>query len=399
MTTPNTSAEMLSLMRQMQTIRSRIASAIKAGKSQSGIDVYKEGLNALQARAGELKAPEVHPGRTAISRTRLSRGARAALTSALERGDTVLDYGSGLGDDVRLLGKEGFDVRGFDPHHGPKGAPGSADVVLLSNVINTIPERAERIGVLRRAFGLANKALVVSAYCEPAPQSKSACYDGWCSTTDTFQAHGDHGWLMDHIKEALGQDITAQKLGSCLIKIDATKPRNPAHERVLIISCGSAKRQGTHRAQDLYTGWVFVEAAHHARRTGHPWYIISAKHGLLRPGDEIECYNAYLGDLSAAQRRKWARPVVEQLLALHPEATVEIHAGEHYAKAIKQVSDGRMSICWATQSMNFGQRRAFYVEDRRLHDAIAAKRAKGASAQQIKALEDKLRRHRHAACA
>ena len=49
-------SQLLTLMGQMQTIRSRIANAIKAGKAQSGINIYKAGLKSLQERASELKA-------------------------------------------------------------------------------------------------------------------------------------------------------------------------------------------------------------------------------------------------------------------------------------------------------------------------------------------------------
>lgn len=47
--------DLLKIMAQMQVIRGRIANAIEAGKAQSGIDAYQEGLKALQKRVGELK--------------------------------------------------------------------------------------------------------------------------------------------------------------------------------------------------------------------------------------------------------------------------------------------------------------------------------------------------------
>ena len=55
-TTADVQEQLLKLMGQMQVIRERIANAIKAGKSQSGIDVYQAGLKALQKRADGLKA-------------------------------------------------------------------------------------------------------------------------------------------------------------------------------------------------------------------------------------------------------------------------------------------------------------------------------------------------------
>ena len=56
LTKADVQGQLLALMGQIQTIRERIANAIEVGKAQSGIDVYKEGLNALQERAKALKA-------------------------------------------------------------------------------------------------------------------------------------------------------------------------------------------------------------------------------------------------------------------------------------------------------------------------------------------------------
>ena len=53
---PDVQSQLLEVMGQMQTIRERIANAVKAGKAQSGIDVYQAGLEALQERAKALKA-------------------------------------------------------------------------------------------------------------------------------------------------------------------------------------------------------------------------------------------------------------------------------------------------------------------------------------------------------
>ena len=57
-------SELLEIMGQIQIIRERIANAIKAGKSQSGIDVYQAGLKALQKRAKALKANMCAGGQT-----------------------------------------------------------------------------------------------------------------------------------------------------------------------------------------------------------------------------------------------------------------------------------------------------------------------------------------------
>lgn len=43
------------------------------------------------------------------------------------------------------------------------------------------------------------------------------------------------------------------------------------------------------------------------------WFILSAKYGLLPPDQVIQPYNATLNDMTAEERRGWARKVADQL--------------------------------------------------------------------------------------
>nr|WP_209005130.1 DUF6884 domain-containing protein [Anaeromyxobacter diazotrophicus] len=44
-----------------------------------------------------------------------------------------------------------------------------------------------------------------------------------------------------------------------------------------------------------------------------PWFILSAQYGLLEPDAEVEPYERTLNTMAVAQRREWARRVLEQL--------------------------------------------------------------------------------------
>ena len=62
--------------------------------------------------------------------------------------------------------------------------------------------------------------------------------------------------------------------------------------RVTLIQCTNTKRTGRHKAKDLYDeSNYFCIMREWARSTGNPWFILSAKHGLLEPMREIEDYN------------------------------------------------------------------------------------------------------------
>ena len=62
--------------------------------------------------------------------------------------------------------------------------------------------------------------------------------------------------------------------------------------RVTLIQCTNAKRSGTHKAKDLYDESAYFRIMREwARSTGNPWYILSAKHGLVSPEQVISDYN------------------------------------------------------------------------------------------------------------
>ena len=102
--------------------------------------------------------------RTAIVRGDLSRPTRLTVwLGLLHEGERFFDYGCGRGEDVAGLRKMGFDASGWDPYFRPDEAVRDADVVNIGYVVNVIADPSERRETLRRAWGHAGKALVVSA--------------------------------------------------------------------------------------------------------------------------------------------------------------------------------------------------------------------------------------------
>lgn len=100
---------------------------------------------------------------TAIGRTTLSVAARQAVVDGeVNPATSVLDYGSGRGDDLRGLREMRLRVHGWDPFYAPEEAPRPSDVVLLTYVLNVIEDPDERRQALRRAWELAERLLVVT---------------------------------------------------------------------------------------------------------------------------------------------------------------------------------------------------------------------------------------------
>ncbi len=149
--------------------------------------------------------------RTALQRNGLSRPIRLILDDGLVRPDgRLLDYGCGYGEDLRQLRARGIPCDGWDPVHRPGGSREPADVVNLGYVVNVIEDPQERAEVLRNAWELAQRLLVVSArlVAEAKPaQGTSSFEDGYVTRLGTFQKLYQQHELRTWIEQTLGRDV------------------------------------------------------------------------------------------------------------------------------------------------------------------------------------------------
>src|SRR5688572_26463183 len=128
--------------------------------------------------------------RTAISRHTLSRPMRRAQESGLITPSTsVFDYGSGKGGDLAILKSLGIECEGWDPIHRPNVVRQESDVVNLGYVVNVIENASERADVLKMAWALARRLLIVAARTtvEAKGMNHREFSDGCLTGRDTFQ--------------------------------------------------------------------------------------------------------------------------------------------------------------------------------------------------------------------
>jgi len=93
---------------------------------------------------------------------------------------------------------------------------------------------------------------------------------------------------------------------------------------VSLIQCTDSKRDTTAPARDLYDESGYFRAMRSwADAAGRPWFILSAKHGLVRPDAKLEPYDAF--GLSADQAAEIAR-----FFGNHETHTVYVCAGRSY---------------------------------------------------------------------
>jgi ATP adenylyltransferase len=82
---------------------------------------------------------------TVKERSQASFPVRHLLRAGRIRG-RLLDFGSGLGEDIVFLYQRGFDVSGYDPHYAPDLPQGKFDTILCLYVLNVLlPEEQAHV--------------------------------------------------------------------------------------------------------------------------------------------------------------------------------------------------------------------------------------------------------------
>jgi hypothetical protein len=85
-------------------------------------------------------------------------------------------------------------------------------------------------------------------------------------------------------------------------------------KRIVLISCVSKKRDHRSKAKDLYISALFMKNLEYARQLKpNMIFILSALHGLLDLGTEIEPYDKTLNKMSSQERKSWSKVVLDQL--------------------------------------------------------------------------------------
>jgi len=102
-----------------------------------------------------------------------------------------------------------------------------------------------------------------------------------------------------------------------------------------LVASVSPKRSRPAPARDLYRSAWFLEARRYVEAQGGPWFILSARHGLVAPQQTLAPYNQTLNGPPIATRRAWAALVQAQMDQLMPEADrVVVLAGLMYRELL-----------------------------------------------------------------
>lgn len=128
-----------------------------------------------------------------------------------------------------------------------------------------------------------------------------------------------------------------------------------------LVSCGAKKLPHAALAKDLYISDRFRKTRRLVEREDWPWFILSAKHGLLDPERKIEWYDMTLDTMSAQARRDWARRVMNALEPhLSGARSVVIFAGENYRRHLApELRDRNIEVHVPVEGLRQGQQLAW----------------------------------------
>jgi hypothetical protein len=143
------------------------------------------------------------------------------------------------------------------------------------------------------------------------------------------------------------------------------KPKSPGssdfmkkkNKTVYLVSCVKTKKSKKTQAQDLYQGNWFTKARAYVEQKGSPWFILSAKYGVLPPTKKIKPYEKTLLHMKVGERKAWAAKVQDQLDELVPSkcTRVVILAGSKYREfLLSYLTDRFDSVKIPLKGVTFG---------------------------------------------
>lgn len=98
----------------------------------------------------------------------------------------------------------------------------------------------------------------------------------------------------------------------------------------IIIACGSKKLSHPAKAKDIYVGSLFRGARRAAEATGLPWFIMSAKYGIIPPDQTIEPYDMTYGKTTG--KKAWE--ISEQIQRLGMSRPIWALVPARYAQVL-----------------------------------------------------------------
>lgn len=111
---------------------------------------------------------------------------------------------------------------------------------------------------------------------------------------------------------------------------------------------------------------MFARRRRYADAVGRPWYVLSARLGLVGPDEVIAPYDLHLAAQPASYRTAWGLFVVEQLRLQRDRLAglvVEVHAGDASVSAVRRPLEAAGAVVLdPVNARSMGETLAWYDE-------------------------------------
>jgi hypothetical protein len=204
---------------------------------------------------------------------------------------------------------------------------------ILEECVGQLDEpfrRSEIIGWFRRHHPDVNESTLAAHVQAATANATNRAQNNPLGARPPLLRRVDHGLyvragLEPADREAVKVTLEAQTLAS----LDAD---------VVLVGCVRTKRAVPSAASELFVSPLFEGRRRYAVASGLPWYILSAKFGLLAPDDVIGPYDVYLADQGPGYKKAWGEFVTAQLERHEHDLTgrtIEVHAGAAYVDPLR----------------------------------------------------------------
>lgn len=207
---------------------------------------------------------------------------------------------------------------------------------MLEECVSQLAEpfrRSEIIGWFRRHHPEVNEATLAAHIQAATVNATNRAQNNPLGMRPPLLRRVDHGL---YVRSATMPEPSGRVSSRASPEEPAT-PQDPPAD-VVLIGCVRTKRAIACAAAELFASPLFDGRRRYAVAAGLPWYILSAKFGLLAPEDVIGPYDVYLAEQSPAYRKAWGEFIIAQLEQRQPQlggCIVEVHAGAAYIEPLR----------------------------------------------------------------
>jgi hypothetical protein len=165
-------------------------------------------------------------------------------------------------------------------------------------------------------------------------------------------------------RDSTGSRPTARTSAKPVGSSVSTRQPAASSRDIWLVGCVKSKLDHPAPAKDLYRSTLFQLERSYAEASGFPWFILSAKYGLLEPEQVIPPYELALGSTPPGYRQNWGQQVVADLAAKFGPLTgktIEIHASSKYVNAIRDpLQQSGATVTEPLAGLQLGQRLHWY---------------------------------------